>query len=178
MACGRDGDGSASGSEGMNAKVGTAEDVATPKIAGQDANDHGAEDVAGSDEAELELHDFYFEPTILKGTAGQEVTVKLSNEGDSEHNVSIEDQEVDEDVEPGDEAEVKVMFPESGTVLFFASTIRARARTAASRSPEVHSISLLRQWGPTVAGPCVPHANPPVEDIGQVQIRAVDVHRG
>jgi plastocyanin len=88
-------------------------------IAGVEANDHGEKDVSGeTGKVEIELDDDYFEPTVLKGTPGQKVTLELKNEGNSEHNISIADQNVDQDVEPDDEAEVEVMFPQSGELSF------------------------------------------------------------
>ena len=93
----------------------------TLSIDGQEANDHGTEDVVGATEVELEADDFYFEPTVLTGEAGQEVTVTVTNEGESPHNFSISDQNIDEDLDPGDNAEVTVAFPRSGTLVFFCS---------------------------------------------------------
>lgn len=91
----------------------------TVQIAGQDANDHGTEDVVGMSELELELDDFYFEPTILQGEAGQTVTFSLFNEGDAPHTFTIEDQDIDEVLDPGQEdVTVEVTFPDSGEVLF------------------------------------------------------------
>jgi plastocyanin len=91
----------------------------TITIAGQEANDHGTEDVAGASELEVELDDFYFEPTVLQGEAGQTLTLSLFNEGDNPHTFTIEDQDVDEELEPGQEGvTVDVTFPDSGVVLF------------------------------------------------------------
>jgi plastocyanin len=91
----------------------------TTTVGGQEANDHGTEDAAGEDSIEFEMDDFYFEPTVLEGEAGQTLTLEAFNEGDEEHNVTIEDQGIDEDIEPDDEGEVEVTFPDSGTVVFF-----------------------------------------------------------
>ena len=95
----------------------------TITIAGQKANDKGTKDVSGASSAELELNNegnvYYFEPTILKGTAGQKMTLELSNEGSALHNFSVTDQNVDQDVPSGQKAEVTVTFPQSGTLVFF-----------------------------------------------------------
>jgi plastocyanin len=45
--------------------------------------------------------------------------VHLENEGDAEHNFSLSDQGIDQDVEAGEEAEVNLTFPDSGTLVFF-----------------------------------------------------------
>jgi plastocyanin len=91
----------------------------TKTIAGVEANDHGEKDVSGeTGKVEVELDDEYFEPTVLKGSPGQKVTLELKNEGNEEHNISIADQNIDQDVAPADEAEVEVTFPQSGELSF------------------------------------------------------------
>jgi len=108
-ACGKD-----NGTEGSGGTI---------TIAGQKANDKGTKDVSGASSAELELNNegnvYYFEPTILKGTAGEKMTLELSNEGSALHNFSVTDQNVDQDVPSGQKAEVTVTFPQSGTLVFF-----------------------------------------------------------
>lgn len=86
-------------------------------IAGVPANDHGNKNVSG--EAEVELDDFYFEPTVLRGKPGSQVTLELKNEGSTEHNFSIDSQTVDKDVEAGEDAKVTVTFPKSGQLSFY-----------------------------------------------------------
>jgi plastocyanin len=88
-------------------------------VSGQKANDHGSQDVSGESELDLELDDFYFEPTVLTGSPGETLTLDLENEGDTEHNFSLTDQGIDQDVEAGEKAEVSVTFPDSGTLVFF-----------------------------------------------------------
>lgn len=90
----------------------------TITIEGEEANDHGSEDVSGADEVEVEMDDFYFEPTILTGKPGQKITLKFFNEGDALHNFSLEEQGIDQDVDSDEKAQVKVAFPDSGTLLF------------------------------------------------------------
>jgi plastocyanin len=88
-------------------------------INGDKANGHGSADVAGKDETELEADDFYFEPTTLEGQAGQTLKLELKNEGSAEHNFSIDDQNIDQDIEAGEDAEVTVTFPDSGILEFY-----------------------------------------------------------
>jgi plastocyanin len=114
-ACAQQQAGSAGGGEGG----GGEDEGGTIQIAGQDANDHGSMDVTGSDEAELELDDFYFEPTVLEGEAGQTLTVELENEGDATHTFTVDELGVDEEVQPGDRGEAEVTFPDSGALLFY-----------------------------------------------------------
>jgi plastocyanin len=86
-------------------------------IAGVPANDHGSKNVSG--EAEVELDDFYFEPTVLRGKPGSQVTLELKNEGSTEHNFSIDSESINKDVEAGEDAKVTVTFPKSGQLSFY-----------------------------------------------------------
>ena len=95
----------------------------TITIDGQEANDHGTEDASGMDEFEMEADtddgQDYFKPTTLQGSPGQELTLELVNEStDVEHNFTLEDQQIDEDLEPGASTTVTVTFPEEGTLQF------------------------------------------------------------
>ena len=101
------------------AACGGDEEGASTTLGGQKANGHGSQDVAGESELDLELDDFYFEPTVLTGNAGETLKLDLENEGDTEHNFSLTDQRIDQDVEAGEKAEVSVTFPDSGTLVFF-----------------------------------------------------------
>jgi plastocyanin len=98
------------------------------------ANDHGTKDVSGESKVEVELDDDYFEPTVLEGKPGERVTLELKNEGGSEHNLTIDELQIDQDVEPGDEAEVEVTFPESGTLTFFCKYHRGQGMAGAFRT--------------------------------------------
>jgi plastocyanin len=98
------------------------------------ANDHGMKDVSGESKVEVELDDDYFEPTVLEGKPGERVTLELKNEGGSEHNLTIDELQVDQDVEPGEEADVEVTFPESGTLTFFCKYHRGQGMAGAFRT--------------------------------------------
>ena len=89
-------------------------------IAGREATDHGSEDVAGRNEVEVEVDDFYFGPTVLEGDAGQTLTVTLFNEGDAPHTFTVDELDVDEELQPGDEGvTAEVTFPDSGALVFY-----------------------------------------------------------
>jgi plastocyanin len=88
-------------------------------IAGVQANDHGTKAVEDKGKTEVELDDFYFQPTVLQGKPGEQVTLELKNEGQTEHSFTIDSQGIDKDLQPGDEAEVKVTIPKSGVVSFY-----------------------------------------------------------
>jgi plastocyanin len=103
----------------------------TTTVAGQKANDHGTKDVSGESSVELEQDNFYFEPTIMKGSPGQELTIELSNEGSALHNFSIPDQSIDQDVQPDTKGEVTVTLPDSGTLVFFCKYHQSRGMVGA-----------------------------------------------
>jgi plastocyanin len=86
-------------------------------IAGVPANNHGTKSVSG--EAEVELDDYYFEPTVLKGKPGSSVTLELKNEGSVEHNFTIDSQGIDKNLEAGEDVKVSFTIPKSGVVSFY-----------------------------------------------------------
>ena len=98
---------------------GGEEEGGTITVGGEKANDHGSKGVSSEGQLDLELDDFYFEPTVLTGTAGESLTLHLENEGSTEHNFSVTDQGIDQDVQDGGNADVTVTFPDSGTLVFF-----------------------------------------------------------
>jgi plastocyanin len=88
-------------------------------IAGVNANDHGTKAVEDSGKTEVEMDDYYFEPTVLEGKPGEKVTLELKNEGQTEHSFTIDSQNISQDLGPGEEAEVDVTIPKSGMVSFY-----------------------------------------------------------
>ena len=96
-----------------------SEEGTTTTIAGEQAESHGTKDVSSeSGKVEIELYDNYFEPTVLEGKPGQKVELELKNEGKAAHTFTISDQMVDKEVQPGDETETEVTFPQSGQLEF------------------------------------------------------------
>jgi plastocyanin len=98
----------------------------TITIGSDTANDHGSKDVSSADDVSVEMDDFYFEPTVITGTPGQQLTVELENEGTNSHNFSIDDQQINKTVAADAKAEVSVTFPDSGFVEFYCSFHRSR----------------------------------------------------
>ena len=88
---------------------------------GEPANYHDERNVAGEDSLELELDDNYFEPTVIIGRAGQDLTLELFNEGGNIHNFSLPGQNVSQDLQQDERKEVEVRIPDSGAVTFFCS---------------------------------------------------------
>jgi plastocyanin len=98
-------------------------------LAGVSANDHGTKQVSGT--TEVELDDYYFDPTVLKGKPGQKVTLELKNEAKVEHNFSIDAQKIDKDLEPGKTAMVSVTIPQSGQISFYCKYHKSRGMAGA-----------------------------------------------
>lgn len=68
----------------------------SPKI-----NDHGTRTFTGQNfELEMELDDFYFEPTFVKSPGGATAMVKLHNEGSVPHTFTIDALNADHEVAP------------------------------------------------------------------------------
>jgi plastocyanin len=109
-------------------------------IAGVKANNHGSKTVS-ENEAKVELDDFYFEPTVLKGKPGQRVTLELENEGKVEHNFSIGSQSLDKDLEAGEDAKVTVTIPKSGVVSFYCKYHKAMGMAGALATSGSHDMS-------------------------------------
>jgi len=104
---------------GGNGKNDESEEGTTTTIGGVQTESHGTKDVSGeTGKVEIEMYDNYFEPTVLEGEPGQKVTIELKNEGKAAHTFTVSKQSVDQEVQPGDEAEVDITFPESGELTF------------------------------------------------------------
>jgi plastocyanin len=95
------------------------EEGGSTTIGGMTASLHGTKDVSGeTGKVEIEMYDDYFEPTVLNGKPGQTITLELKNEGEKPHTLTISDKDIDQEVQPGDEAEADVTFPQSGELVF------------------------------------------------------------
>jgi plastocyanin len=115
--CGGDEPGLAAGG---GEQGGGQEAQGTVTIAGREATSHGPADVAGMQGLEVEVDDFYFAPTVLEGDAGQSLTVTLFNEGDAPHTFTVDELDIDQELQPGDEdVTVDVTFPDSGALVFY-----------------------------------------------------------
>lgn len=116
--CGGGDNGSAGGGGSYGGTPATTAAASPATTAAAGAPGAGGTDVAGRSTVDMVMRDDVFVPSVLSGTPGQTVTLKLDNTGTQEHNFSISAQKVDTDVEPGEKATVKVTFPSSGTLQF------------------------------------------------------------
>lgn len=63
--------------------------------------------------------DFMFAPTTINATAGKPITVTVKNDGQAEHNFSIESLKVNQDIEKGESKTVTFTPTQSGSIQFF-----------------------------------------------------------
>jgi plastocyanin len=90
----------------------------TPVKLSGSVNNKGTKDLSGSS-MEIELDDFYFNPTFIKGgTPGSTVTLELKNEGKQPHTFTSKALGVDERLEAGSTKTVTVTLPASGATEF------------------------------------------------------------
>jgi plastocyanin len=88
-------------------------------IGSDKANNKGTASISGMEDFSVEVDNFYFKPTVLKGTAGQQIKLELENESSTLHNFTLADQNIDQDIQAGQKMEVTVKLPASGFLEFF-----------------------------------------------------------
>ena len=102
---------------GCGSSGSTASSGGHPKLAGT-TTDKGTKDLSGT-AADIELDDYYFSPTFLKGgTPGSTITVHLKNEGKNPHTFTSAALGVDKTLAPDETADVQVTLPASGATEF------------------------------------------------------------
>jgi predicted lipoprotein with Yx(FWY)xxD motif len=84
----------------------------------QTFTEKGTKDASGMASLEIEADDFFFEPTFVRGTAGQKLKLQLSNDSSTLHNISVPAQLIDKDIAAKSSVEVDVTLPQSGVLLF------------------------------------------------------------
>ena len=93
----------------------------SPVTLNGETNKHGSKDVSAKTTATVEMgqHDYYFSPTFVKVRPGEQLTIKVKNEGKSQHTFTSSALGVDKTVDPGKKATVKVTIPASGGAIQF-----------------------------------------------------------
>jgi plastocyanin len=102
---------------------------ATASAGGEEAevNDHGTETFTDSNASfEMELDDFYFEPTNVKLPGGTTATIELHNEGDATHTFTSPGLDVDEELASGATKEIEVEIGTDTRYEFFCNFHRDR----------------------------------------------------
>ena len=108
-----------SSSKSTTGSTGSSGSGGQKTIAGVMANDHGTKAASSSGTTEVELYDYYFEPTVIEGKAGQKVKLEVKNEGKGEQSFTVDSEKIDKTISPGSSAEVTVTIPQSGVVSFY-----------------------------------------------------------
>ena len=79
----------------------------------------GGTDVSGKTTFDISAQNFFFSPSELDGTAGQTLKLTVTNDGTTAHTFTIDSQQVDITLQPGQSQQVSVTFPQSGSVEFY-----------------------------------------------------------
>jgi plastocyanin len=104
-------------------------------------NNNGTEDIGDATTVVIDAGDFFFEPTFVKAAPGADVQVTIDNVGDVTHTFTIDDQDVDVEVEPGDSAEVAVTLPEGAALRFYCSFHGSRGMQGALYSADGQAVA-------------------------------------
>jgi plastocyanin len=91
------------------------------KVAGLVANYHGTKNVAGAKSVYVEIEDNYFAPTVIKAKPSQKILLRVENESQSPHTLTIGGRYVNQQIQPGMISEVRVTMPKSGNLSFFCT---------------------------------------------------------
>ena len=113
---------SSSSSSGSSKSTSTTKAAAsTPVTLSGTVTNKGTKDVStkGPTSMELELDNFYFNPTFIKAAPGQKLTLELKNEGSVPHTFTAPSLNINKELQPDSKATVTVTVPMSGTVPFF-----------------------------------------------------------
>jgi plastocyanin len=82
---------------------------------------HGTKKVPAGGKLDIELDDFYFDPTYLQAAPGQQVTLTLHNEGQATHTFTIDELGVDVTVYPGRSSKATLTVPADHAVQYHCS---------------------------------------------------------
>lgn len=113
VACGSS---SSSGSDSSTSKASSS--GGADKLSGK-VNDKGTKSVTGKTQLEVEMDDFYFNPTYIKASPGQKVKVELNNEGSATHTFTSSALGVDQEVAPGTKKTISVTVPDTAGLTEF-----------------------------------------------------------
>ncbi len=117
-ACSSDSDSSGSSTSTTTTKAGANAPVT---LSGK-VNNMGTTDISddgSSASIHVAMNDFSFAPTFVKVAPDQKVTVELENKGSTAHTFTLTALDIDQEVQPGQKAEVTVIAPASRNAAFF-----------------------------------------------------------
>jgi plastocyanin len=109
---------------GIGAGVATAKSSNPVSISGK-VNAKGKKDVSGKKSAtiELEADNYYFNPTFVKASPGEKITVEFKNEGNTTHTFTSDSLGADKQLAPDKSTKFTVTVPSSGTAFQFHCSI-------------------------------------------------------
>jgi predicted lipoprotein with Yx(FWY)xxD motif len=131
----------------------------------QTFTEKGTKDASGMASLEIEADNFYFEPTFVRGTAGQRLTLQVTNDSSTLHNISVPALLIDKDIAANSNAEVDVTLPQSGVLLFIC-----KLHTAQGMNGEL----LVGDAQPQAASAAVAAPTVKLRDAGQLGQILVD----
>ncbi len=109
------------GSSNGKSSVGANDAGNSSTIAGLHANNHGTMDVTGKSTVQIKANSYYFEPSVLKGTPGQQLTLHVVNAGGTEHNLTVDTENVNDNIAGNMSIDAKVTMPASGVLSFWCA---------------------------------------------------------
>lgn len=71
-------------------------------------------------EVTIEMTDEGFRPTYFESAVGRDITITLVNAGTEPHNFTVEEFDIDVDLEPGETATVEIDQPQLGRYQYFS----------------------------------------------------------
>jgi len=94
--------------DGAAATQEPSEQTAAPAVSGKVNVQQTASFASADFSTEIEIDDFYFDPTYIKSPGDGKAKITLKNEGKATHTFTVDDLDVDEELEPGDEKTITV----------------------------------------------------------------------
>jgi plastocyanin len=116
--CGSDKKTTAGAGSSSSSSSGSGPGSGAPVSLPGSTNADGGQGDATSGSIEVELEDFYINPTFIKASPGAKVKLSLKNTGGSPHTFTSTALGVDETLQPGASKDVDVTMPASGATEF------------------------------------------------------------
>jgi plastocyanin len=113
------GSGSSAGPNTVGAPPAPSSAAKMSTIAGRPANNHGTADVAGKSSVLIRAENFFFAPSVLKGSPGQKLTVHVVNATGTAHTFTVDAQHVNRDLDGHASIDATVTMPASGVLSFW-----------------------------------------------------------
>jgi YVTN family beta-propeller protein len=88
-------------------------------VGGRTFSDHGTAVATERVKLNVEVDDYYFAPTFLRGKPGQKLMLEVQNGSGTLHNFSIPELQLDKNIPPKSNVMVEVTFPQAGALHFF-----------------------------------------------------------